>query len=197
MSFWFVFFCSFLLVSFTVAANKRNKINLQTFLFAHSLARICRHHDGPLVYKLPLRQCYTMPQETVSFVSNVYVMCAHFAVIGRTQSRMEFIFLSDRNSDALERLIYLGAMFMIRSEYDNDDNDFEVGRRCAATNGQILSLVEPWNDHISKCVSCFSSLNFANVTCKSAHRHKFANTRKWHFLYIYFFGCFLHKRFYV
>lgn len=25
----------------------------------------CRHHDGPLKYKLPLRSCNTMPQETV------------------------------------------------------------------------------------------------------------------------------------
>lgn len=28
-----------------------------------------RHHDGPLKYKLPLRSCNTMPQETVSFLN--------------------------------------------------------------------------------------------------------------------------------
>lgn len=35
-----------------------NKVNFFAYL-------ITRHHDGPLKYKLPLRSCNTMPQETV------------------------------------------------------------------------------------------------------------------------------------
>lgn len=52
--------------------NLRCAHSNQLIYFFLNCSNFCRNHDGPLKYKLPLRSCNTMPQETVSFVVHIF-----------------------------------------------------------------------------------------------------------------------------